>query len=104
MIINFLKCIKQLRFKPVQMPDKEPDNEVFGKNDMNNEKLDERRRRAYNIAQEQKALIEQKKRDAILAKLAEQQVEEEVLDRAKNEYVFELFQSFQNVTSLNGRF
>ncbi|XP_059150161.1 coiled-coil domain-containing protein 81-like [Physella acuta] len=75
----------QLRFKPVQMPDKEPDNEVFGKNDMNNEKLEERRRRAYNIAQEQKALVEQKKRDAILAKLAEQQVEEEVLDRAKND-------------------
>ncbi|CAL1544715.1 unnamed protein product [Lymnaea stagnalis] len=75
----------QLKFKPMQMPEKEQDNEVFGKNDMNNDKMAERRRRAYNISQEQKALIEQKKRDAILAKLAEQQTEEEVLARARDD-------------------
>ena len=69
------------------MPEREPDNEVFGKNDMTNEKMAERRRRAYNLFQEQQALVEHRKRDAILARLAEQQKEEQVLDRAKKEWV-----------------
>jgi len=75
----------QLRFKPLPMPEREPDNEVFGKNDMTNEKMAERRRRAYNLFQEQQALVEHRKRDAILARLAEQQKEEQVLDRAKKD-------------------
>ncbi|KAK6986289.1 coiled-coil domain-containing protein 81 [Biomphalaria glabrata] len=75
----------QLKYKPLPMPDKEPDNEIFGKNDMNNEKLAERRQRAYVISQEQKAAVEQKKREAILAKLTEQKTEEEVLARARDD-------------------
>ncbi|KAH9525099.1 Coiled-coil domain-containing protein 81 [Bulinus truncatus] len=75
----------QLKYKPLPMPEKEPDTEIFGKNDMNNEKMEERRQRAYVISQEQKAVVEQKKRDAILSKLTEQKVEEEVLARARND-------------------
>lgn len=75
----------QLRFKPLPMPEREPDNEVFGKNDMTNEKMAERRRRAFNLFQEQQSLVEQRKRDAILARLADQHKEENVLQRARND-------------------
>ena len=67
------------------MPEREPDTEVFGKNDMTNEKMAERRRRAFNLFQEQQSLVEQRKRDAILARLADQQKEEDVLQRARDE-------------------
>ncbi|GFO43539.1 coiled-coil domain-containing protein 81-like [Plakobranchus ocellatus] len=75
----------QLRFKPLPMPEREPDSEVFGKNDMTNEKMAERRRRAFNLFQEQQALVEQRKRDTILARLADQQKEEDVLHRARDD-------------------
>lgn len=75
----------QLRFKPVPLPPRESDNEVFGKHDMNNEKMAERRRRAYELFQEQQDLVAQRKREAILKRLSEQREEEEVLDRTKKE-------------------
>ncbi|KAK3577401.1 hypothetical protein CHS0354_032249 [Potamilus streckersoni] len=75
----------QLRFKPLQVPPREPDNEVFGKNDMTNEKMAERRRRAYDLFQEQQDLVAHKKREAILKRLAEQREEEDVLDQTKKD-------------------
>ncbi|KAL4233395.1 Coiled-coil domain-containing protein 81 [Mactra antiquata] len=75
----------QLRFKPLQIPPRESDNEVFGKNDMTNEKMAERRRRAYELFQEQQDLVAQRKRENILKRLAEQKEEENVLDRTRNE-------------------
>ena len=78
----------QLRFKPLQVPAREPDYEVFGKNDMTNEKMAERRRRAYEIFKNQQELVAQRKRENILKRLSEQKDEEQVLERTKNEYVF----------------
>lgn len=74
-----------MKFKPLQVPPREPDTEVFGKNDMTNEKMAERRRRAYDLFQDQQDLVAQRKREAILKRLAEQKEEEEVLERTKNE-------------------
>ncbi|WAR07846.1 CCD81-like protein [Mya arenaria] len=67
----------RLRFKPLQVPAREPDKEVFGKNDMTNEKMAERRRRAFELFQEQQDLVAQRKREAILKRLAEQKEEEQ---------------------------
>ena len=67
------------------MPAREPDHEVFGKHDMTNEKMAERRRRAYEMFKDQQDLVAQRKREAILKRLAEQKEEENVLDRTKNE-------------------
>ncbi|XP_067676631.1 coiled-coil domain-containing protein 81-like isoform X2 [Haliotis asinina] len=75
----------QLRFKPVPIPSCEPDSEVFGKNDMNNEKMAERRRRAHNLFREQQDFVAQKKRDIILKRLSEQKEEEETLSRTRKE-------------------
>lgn len=75
----------QLRFKPLQLPARETDIEVFGKNDMTNEKMAERRRRAYELFKEQQDLVAQRKRENILKRLAEQKEEEQVLERTRNE-------------------
>ena len=74
-----------MRFKPVQVPPRESDNEVFGKNDMNNEKMAERRRKAYNLFKEQQDLVAQKKREEILKRLQEQKEEENVLKATRDE-------------------
>ena len=75
----------QLKFKPLQVPPREPDGEVFGKNDMNNDKMADRRRRAYELFREQQDLVAQRKREAILRRLMEQREEEDVLERTKKE-------------------
>ncbi|KAK7107042.1 coiled-coil domain-containing protein 81-like [Littorina saxatilis] len=74
----------QLRFKPVPIPPREPDYEVFGKNDTTNEKIAERRRRAHLLFQEQQDLVGQRKREAILKRLAEQDREQAVLEKTKD--------------------
>lgn len=70
------------------MPSHEPDTEVFGKNDMTNERMANRRQRAYDLFQEQQDLVAQRKRENILKRLKEQREEEEILARTKLEYVF----------------
>jgi hypothetical protein len=50
---------------------------------MTNEKMFERRRVAHSLYKEQLATVEQRKREAILQRLAEQKDEEEVLKKAR---------------------
>ncbi|XP_062598479.1 coiled-coil domain-containing protein 81-like isoform X1 [Saccostrea cucullata] len=85
----------RLKFKPLQVPPREPDSEVFGKNDMNNEKMADRRRRAYELFREQQELVAQKKREDILRRLMEQREEEDVLDRTKKELTEDRSTRFQ---------
>ena len=72
-----------MRTKPVPIPPRQPDNEVFGKNDTTNEILMERRRRAHLLFQEQQETVGQRKRDVILKRLAEQDREQQVLEKTK---------------------
>lgn len=69
----------------MEVPAREADNEVFGKNDMTNDKMAERRHRAYELFKEQQDLVAQRKRETILMRLNEQKEEETVLDRTKRE-------------------
>ena len=69
----------------MQVPPREPDNEVFGKNDMNNEKMAARRGQAFDLFKEQQELVAEKKRGAILKRLTEQKEEEDILTRTKQE-------------------
>ncbi|XP_064605813.1 coiled-coil domain-containing protein 81-like isoform X2 [Liolophura sinensis] len=75
----------QVCHKPLPIPAKEADKEIFGKNDMNNEKMAERRQLAHSLFREQQDLVAQRKREAILKRLAEQREEEAVLQRTKRE-------------------
>lgn len=93
----------QLKFKPLQVPPREPDGEVFGKHDMNNEKMADRRRRAYELFREQQDLVAQKKREAILRRLMEQREEEDVLERTKKELMDDRSKRFQRRTFVRKR-
>nr|XP_011433102.2 coiled-coil domain-containing protein 81 isoform X5 [Crassostrea gigas] len=93
----------QLKFKPLQVPPREPDGEVFGKHDMNNEKMADRRQRAYELFREQQDLVAQKKREAILRRLMEQREEEDVLERTKKELMDDRSKRFQRRTFVRKR-
>ena len=69
------------------MPGSVPDSSepVFGKNDMNNEKMADRRNRAHELYKEQLRTVEQRKREAILKKLQEQKEEEQMLSHTRDE-------------------
>lgn len=84
-VVVFSVIFLQLRYKPVPLPPREPDIEIFGKNDMNNEKIAERRRRACQLSQEQQNLVSQRKRDALLRQLADQEHDQMVLESLKKE-------------------
>ncbi|KAL8620974.1 hypothetical protein ACOMHN_035910 [Nucella lapillus] len=73
----------QVRYKPIPLPPREPDHEVFGKNDTTNETLVEGRRRAQLIYQEQKDLVDQRKRGVILKKLMEQERDQHILEKTR---------------------
>ncbi|XP_069127195.1 coiled-coil domain-containing protein 81-like isoform X1 [Argopecten irradians] len=95
--------LPRLRFKPLQVPPREPDNEVFGKNDMTNEKMAARRSRAYDLFRDQQDLVAQKKREAILKRLNDQKEEEEVLERTKKELLDDRGTRFNNRYHLRKR-
>ncbi|XP_064628540.1 coiled-coil domain-containing protein 81-like isoform X2 [Lineus longissimus] len=75
----------QVKFKPLPLPAREPDStdHIFGKNDMTNEKLNDKRRLAHELYKDQLDVVAQRKREAILKRLAEQKEEEDVLKRTK---------------------
>ena len=72
-----------MRFKPIPLPPREPDGEIFGKNDTTNETLMERRRRAQTLFMDQKDLVDQRKRDNILKQLAEQERDQAILEKTQ---------------------
>lgn len=77
----------QLRMKPEPIPGcVSPSSEpYFGKNDVDDEKMAERRRKAHELYREQVAAVDQRKRDEILKRIEEQRREEEMLRRVKND-------------------
>ncbi|XP_041353947.1 coiled-coil domain-containing protein 81-like isoform X2 [Gigantopelta aegis] len=91
----------QLKFKPLPIPACEADGEIFGKNDLTNEKMLEKRRKAYELFQSQQELVAQKKRETILKKLCEQKEEEEILERTKRELLDDRAHRFK--TRMNTR-
>ncbi|KAG9470358.1 hypothetical protein GDO78_018034 [Eleutherodactylus coqui] len=65
---------------PPATEDSEP---VFGRNDMTNEKLVEKRRRAQEVSKHQRQTSEERKRLAILNDLVQQRKEADMLQRSK---------------------
>lgn len=75
----------QVQNKPFQLPRAEFDGEVFGKNDMSDEKLAEIRKRERDTFLMHKDLVEQRKREELLRQAREQEMDSEMLDRIKEE-------------------
>lgn len=69
----------------MQVPDRVPDNEVFGKHDTTLADVIARREHARKIANEQMGTVADRKRAEILKRLQEQQEEEDVIRKNKAE-------------------
>ena len=80
----------QMRYRPLPPPGafQEPDGPYFGTNDMNSEKMIEKRKQARRLYEDQVNAAAEKKRNAILNDLKTQKEESLMLTRAKKEYVF----------------
>jgi len=72
----------------MQVPERLPDTEVFGKHDTTEADLVARKEHARKIAAEQLNNVADRKRAEILKRLQEQELEEERLRRNKEELVF----------------
>eukprot|EP00794_Sanderia_malayensis_P000560 gene560-1217_t len=80
-----------VRFKPLPLPAAEPDSEapVFGKFDMNYEKMTEKRIRARQLYEDQLKATAEKKRQAILSDLRNQKEESAMLSNARRDLLEE---------------
>ncbi|XP_074837475.1 coiled-coil domain-containing protein 81 [Carettochelys insculpta] len=91
-----MQCYKraldtQIKLKPKQLLACEPDsgNLVFGRSDMTNEKLAEKRQRAQEFYKHQMDSAAQHKRMTILNQIVEQRKEADMLQRTKQEWIAE---------------
>lgn len=69
----------------MQVPDRLPDNEVFGKNDTTEADVVARREHARKIAGDQVRTVADRKRAEILKRLQEQQEEEDMMRKDRSE-------------------
>ena len=74
-----------VRTKEPQVPRAYPDSEVFGQNDVNDEKLMKKRARENEGLKFNKDVFEQKKREVLLSHVKEQEKDAENIERAKEE-------------------
>ncbi|KAL8595079.1 hypothetical protein ACOMHN_019117 [Nucella lapillus] len=88
----------QVQLKPLPMPARLPDNEVFGKGDITNEIQMEKRRRAQLLFQEQHGTVEQKKREAILKQLSQQKRDEFVLKKTREALIEDRVHNYRTRT------
>ena len=84
-IENYIPFLLQLKYKPLQVPDKLPDTEVFGKHDTTEADLVARREHAKRIAGEQLNTVADRKRAEILKRLQDQEEEDDKIRRNKEE-------------------
>ncbi|XP_067424751.1 coiled-coil domain-containing protein 81 isoform X2 [Emydura macquarii macquarii] len=103
-----MECYKraldtQVKMKPMQLPVCEPDSAdlIFGKSDMTNEKLTEKRQRAQEFYKHQLHSAAQRKRTAILNQLVEQRREADALQRAKREWIADRGAQFEKMFKVN---
>ncbi|CAM5075385.1 unnamed protein product [Natator depressus] len=103
-----MQCYKraldtQIKLKPIQLPVCEPDSAdlIFGKSDMTNEKLAEKRHRAREFYKHQLHSAAQQKRTAILNQLVEQRREADMLQRAKREWIADRGAQFEKIFQMN---
>ncbi|XP_072258450.1 coiled-coil domain-containing protein 81 [Pyxicephalus adspersus] len=76
----------QVKIKPNFVPPPEPEitEPVFGRNDMTNEKLSEKKRRAQEVSKHQLQVAAERKRLAVLNELLQQRKESDMLQSTKD--------------------
>ncbi|KAJ6664869.1 hypothetical protein lerEdw1_005841 [Lerista edwardsae] len=93
----------QIKMKPTPLPPFEPDsNEViFGKYDMNLEKMEEAKKRAQEYAKCQLEAAADRKRAAILSQLVDQRKALDMFRRAKKQWLAEKGARFEKIFQMN---
>uniref|UniRef100_A0A8D0GZH3 Coiled-coil domain containing 81 n=1 Tax=Sphenodon punctatus TaxID=8508 RepID=A0A8D0GZH3_SPHPU len=93
----------QIKLKPLPLSVCEPYSEGldFGKDDASNEKLSEKRQRAQEFYKYQLQAAAERKRTAILNQLVDQRKEEDMLQRAKKQWVADRGEQFERAFKMN---
>ncbi|XP_061485604.1 coiled-coil domain-containing protein 81 [Rhineura floridana] len=103
-----MQCYKraldtQIKMKPTPLPQYEPDSAeiIFGKNDMNNDKMDERKKRAQEYSKYQLQAAADHKRAAIISELVDQRRAADMIQRAKKQLIAEKGARLEKIFQMN---
>ncbi|KAM6448141.1 coiled-coil domain-containing protein 81 isoform 1-T1 [Liasis olivaceus] len=93
----------QVKLKPTPLPEYVPDSTeaIFGKNDMNEEKMEERRQRAREYSKSQLQAAADRKRTAILNQLVDQRRAADMIQRAKKQWMAEKSERMEKIFQMN---
>ncbi|KAM3837474.1 coiled-coil domain-containing protein 81 [Vipera latastei] len=93
----------QLKLRPAPLPEFVPNSTevIFGKNDMNEEKLEERRKRAREYSKYQLQAVADRKRAAILNQLVDQRRAADMIQRAKKQWMVEKGERMERLFQMN---
>ncbi|XP_026562555.1 coiled-coil domain-containing protein 81 [Pseudonaja textilis] len=93
----------QIKLRPAPLPEYVPDSTeiIFGKNDMNEEKMGERRKRAREYSKYQLQAVADRKRTAILNQLVDQRRATDMIQRAKKQWIAEKGERMERLFQMN---
>ncbi|KAK9402538.1 coiled-coil domain-containing protein 81 [Crotalus adamanteus] len=93
----------QLKLRPAPLPEYVPNSTevIFGKNDMNEEKMEERKKRAREYSKYQLQAIADRKRAAILNQLVDQRRAADMIQRAKKQWMVEKGERMERLFQMN---
>nr|XP_016848184.1 PREDICTED: coiled-coil domain-containing protein 81 [Anolis carolinensis] len=103
-----MQCYKkaldiQVKLKPAPLPEYVPNSTevIFGKNDMNNEKMAERRKRAQEYFKHQLQAAADHRRAAILSQLVDQRKAAEMIQKARKQWIAEKGARMEKIFQMN---
>uniref|UniRef100_A0A6J0UYV7 Coiled-coil domain-containing protein 81 n=1 Tax=Pogona vitticeps TaxID=103695 RepID=A0A6J0UYV7_9SAUR len=103
-----MQCYKraldtQIKMGVPPLPEYVPDSTevIFGKNDMTNEKMEERRKRAQEYSKYQLEAAAERKRAALLSQLVDQRKAADMIQRARKQWVAEKGARFERIFQMN---
>ncbi|KAJ7320046.1 hypothetical protein JRQ81_019557 [Phrynocephalus forsythii] len=103
-----MQCYKraldtQIKLGVAPLPEHVPDSAevIFGKNDMTNEKMEERRKRAQEYSKCQLEAAAERKRAALLSQLVDQRRAADMIQRARKQWMAEKGARFEKIFQMN---
>ncbi|XP_054829918.1 coiled-coil domain-containing protein 81 [Eublepharis macularius] len=106
--MNETQCYKkaldlQIKMKPAPLPHCEPDSNeaIFGKNDLNKGKMEDRRKRSRDFSRHQLQAAADHKRAAILSQLIDQRRAEDMIQRARKQWLAEKGSRLEKIFQMN---
>ncbi|XP_070800132.1 coiled-coil domain-containing protein 81 [Pituophis catenifer annectens] len=93
----------QIKLRPAPLPEYVPNSTevIFGKNDMSEEKMEERKKRAREYSKYQLQAVADRKRTAILNQLVDQRRATDMIQRAKKQWMVEKGERMERLFQMN---